>query len=399
MPATPSDKQLADRFHPVFDRIADSAVQREQDDTRPFEAVQWLREAGFGTLRVPVQHGGLGASFEQLFRLLIELGEADSNLPQILRAHFASVERLRSIYRSDAVPGWFQRITQGALVGSGVTEPGNVPNGDIQTRLHQRGDAWVINGVKSYSTGSLYADWINVLAKREDGETVNVLVDVKAPGVERADDWLGFGQRQTGSGTTRLVDVPVADADVFLPRLGDATYIPAFVQTIHLATLAGIGRAVVRDAAGFVRARTRSYSHGSGTLPRHDTAVQQVIGQLASTSFATDATVLAVARALDRLEALAQAGDAGDEDYLDIELLASKAQVAVVDIVLPATTRLFEVGGASALDRRHQFDRHWRNARTLASHNPVIYKERAIGASVLNGERPVFSWSVGTPTL
>ncbi|GAA1270009.1 hypothetical protein GCM10009609_36340 [Pseudonocardia aurantiaca] len=44
---------------------------------------------------------------------------------------------------------------------------------------------------------------------------------------------------------------------------------------------------------------------------------------------------------------------------------------------------IFEVGGSSALDHRFQLDRHWRNARTLASHNPATYRERQLGDFVL----------------
>lgn len=47
------DDELSDRFQPVFDRIAAGAVDRERDRILPFEPIAWLREAGFGTVRVP----------------------------------------------------------------------------------------------------------------------------------------------------------------------------------------------------------------------------------------------------------------------------------------------------------------------------------------------------------
>jgi alkylation response protein AidB-like acyl-CoA dehydrogenase len=46
---------------------------------------------------------------------------------------------------------------------------------------------------------------------------------------------------------------------------------------------------------------------------------------------------------------------------------------------------LLDVGGASATKQSQNLDRHWRNARTLASHNPGAYKARAIGDHVING--------------
>lgn len=55
------------------------------------------------------------------------------------------------------------------------------------------------------------------------------------------------------------------------------------------------------------------------------------------------------------------------------------------DALERATTRLFEVGGASATLRTRGLDRHWRNARVLASHNPLIYRARLLGDRAVNG--------------
>lgn len=78
------------------------------------------------------------------------------------------------------------------------------------------------------------------------------------------------------------------------------------------------------------------------------------------------------------------------------ELDASRAQIVVLDLGLKVTNEIFEVGGSSALDRKFHLDRHWRNARTLASHNPVIYRERQVGDYLLNGKVPVFLSAEGS---
>ena len=61
----------------------------------------------------------------------------------------------------------------------------------------------------------------------------------------------------------------------------------------------------------------------------------------------------------------------------------------MTDQVRDATTMLFDALGSSALDRSLLLDRHWRNARTITSHNPRVYKERIVGAWHLNGTQPV----------
>src|SRR5690348_3205447 len=89
---TITDAELDARFAPIYACIAEGAVAREQQRTLAHEPVAWLREARFGALRVPRSHGGSGATLPQLLRQLVRLGQADSNLPQIFRAHFGFVE-------------------------------------------------------------------------------------------------------------------------------------------------------------------------------------------------------------------------------------------------------------------------------------------------------------------
>ena len=69
-------EQLANRFRPIFERIAEGAIKRERTRTLPHEPIEWLKKAGFGAVRVPVESGGAGASLPQLVQLLIELAAA-----------------------------------------------------------------------------------------------------------------------------------------------------------------------------------------------------------------------------------------------------------------------------------------------------------------------------------
>jgi alkylation response protein AidB-like acyl-CoA dehydrogenase len=83
------------------------------------------------------------------------------------------------------------------------------------------------------------------------------------------------------------------------------------------------------------------------------------------------------------------AGAAGpDPDaWHEAALRAARAQVVVAELATRSPEQLFNAGGASATSRVENLDRHWRNARTLASHNPAMYKARAIGELLINGER------------
>ncbi|WP_345494240.1 acyl-CoA dehydrogenase family protein [Nocardia callitridis] len=388
-----TDSELDAIFRPIFDRIAEGALAREIDRSLPYEEAGWLREAKFGALRVPVEFGGYGVTVRQLFRLLIELAAAESNLPQALRVHFSFVEDQLLAEPGPQRERWLRALAEGTLVGNAITEPGVGAADRYQTALTAKGDQLVLNGVKYYSTGSLYADHILVAADR-DGERVSILVDADAEGVTQHDDWDGFGQRLTASGTTEFVDVPVAADRVLGPGYGGAgaTYATSYLQLVQLAVLAGIARRAERDTRAWVAARTRVYSHSAGAIPREDPLVQQVIGRLSAAAFAAEASVLAVADVLDRA---LDNGAKNEEDLVAAELAATQAQISVIDLVLPATTQLFEVGGASVVSERLRLDRHWRNARTISVHNPVIQKAKAIGDHLLNGADLPFAWNAG----
>jgi alkylation response protein AidB-like acyl-CoA dehydrogenase len=380
---------LAERFRPVFAKIGEGALEREAQRTLPFDQVRWLREAGFGTVRVPRSHGGLGATLPEFFRLLIELGAADSNLPQLLRGHVGFVET-RLVHPDAGVRSrWLRRIADGAIAGNAQSELGSQSfwaNATTVTRSPD-GAGWRLSGRKFYSTGSLFADFIHTTATIDDATSASVYVPASAPGVTRLDDWDGFGQRLTGSGTTVFDDVEIAGDDVEgydngqFPR----SHVLAVFQLVHLATLAGIGQAAVADAAAFVRQRQRNLVNPQYPAPKDDPLVQQVVGRIKGASFAAEATTLAAADAVEAAyQALAAGLDA--EDLLDAaDAAVFAAQGQVIGLVLGLVTELFEVGGASAVTERFRLDRYWRNARTLASHNPVIYRDRLVGDYVLNG--------------
>jgi alkylation response protein AidB-like acyl-CoA dehydrogenase len=72
-----------------------------------------------------------------------------------------------------------------------------------------------------------------------------------------------------------------------------------------------------------------------------------------------------------------------------------QAHVTVPGLVLAATGELFDVTGASATSRGKSLDRHWRNARTVATHNPVAFKARSVGDFHINGTIPTGLNSIG----
>ncbi|MEH3148360.1 MAG: acyl-CoA dehydrogenase family protein [Methylobacterium frigidaeris] len=389
-------ENLAERFRPVFREIRDGAAARDRGRRLPHEELARLKEATFTTLRLAPEEGGHGASLPELFGLLIELSEADPNVTNALRAHVGFTEDVLNSRYPDWRAQWLPRIAARQTVGSGVSETGAARVGSFDTVLRPRGGGFVLNGTKFYTTGSLFADWIHLAAVDEAGNPVGAAVPRLAPGVEVLDDWDGFGQALTASGTARFTDVAVEAAWVN-PDPGRFRYAMAFFQLVHLATLAGIGRAAAGDVARLVAERSRVYSHGNAARTADDPQVLQVVGRVRGAAYAAGAIVLKAAEAVARVH---DADRAGDEEgaaiaatVADVEV--NQAVTVVTNLVLDATTQLFDALGASSTRRSLGLDRHWRNARTIATHNPRIYRDRTVGDFAVNGASPPRQYRVG----
>jgi alkylation response protein AidB-like acyl-CoA dehydrogenase len=286
---------------------------------------------------------------------------------------------------------WQKAVADGAIIGLAATELDTPKVGNVtpNTALTADGDDYLLNGTKYYSTGTLYSDYVLVRTADASATNAAVLIPINRDGVELIDDWDGLGQRLTATGTTHFRNVRVKRQEVVFdaPDIGyGIPYSNTFAQLFLTAINAGIARAVLRDASALVRTRKRTFYYAPSEVPADDPLLQQTIGQIASGAFAAETVVLAAAEALD---AATDAFDAGDENAVDAAhkaaLLSAKAKIVADEFAIRSGSLLFDVGGASATKKATNFDRHWRNARTLASHNPNTFKARSIGQYEISG--------------
>ncbi|KQP49845.1 acyl-CoA dehydrogenase family protein [Pseudorhodoferax sp. Leaf274] len=394
---SPRYEGLAQRFRPVFQRIRDTAVERDLQHRLPHEELHWLRAEGFARLRLPVEQGGAGATLTEFFGLLVELGAADTNVVNALRAHFGFTEDVLHSDFAEFRAHWLGRIAEGQTIGSGFSESGDAKVGSFATTLTRDAQGQLrLSGRKFYTTGSLFADWINTAADDEHGQPTLLLVPRKAPGVQVDDDWDGFGQALTASGTAHFDQVAIEPAWVN-PSKARFPYSSAYYQLVHLASLAGIARALSEDLAQRVRERTRTYSHANAGRSAQDPQVLQVVGLVHGAAYGANAIVQQAARALEHAWQ-ARTLEAATREQANVlaHVEVDQAVPVVTQLVLDASTQLFDALGASAALRPAGLDRYWRNARTIASHNPRVYRERQAGDYAVNGTPPPTFYRVGT---
>ncbi|WIK83603.1 acyl-CoA dehydrogenase family protein [Pseudoglutamicibacter albus] len=404
---TPSLAELREHFGPIFDRIALGASEREAHRVLPFVEIAELNRTGFTVLRVPTEYGGPGVPFSDWVQLLIDLAAADPNIAHQYRSHAGFVETLR-YHDEQTREFWYAKVLAGDVVGNASTEvSGNALNTLNTTLAVQADGSGVLNGAKYYCTGTAYATHTRVSATLLDADGTPTegrqfaVVSTRAPGVELEDDWNGFGQSLTGTGTTRFTDVKVAPEHILnrVPGSAEAQFEAPLFQIVLLAVLAGIARNVVNDAAAGVRRRTRSFNTGLGVPHSEDPQILGVVGRLSAQAFVVESAVVEAARRLEAAEGVLSLEEPDAQRLLtEAELAVERAHVTVPSIVTSICSDLFLTGGASNTSREKNLDRHWRNAQTVATHNPIVFRERIIGDYLVNGTLPEGLNAIGEVT-
>jgi alkylation response protein AidB-like acyl-CoA dehydrogenase len=368
--------------------IGVDAAQREVRRELPFAAFDAFRRSGLGALRMPVERGGLGGTLEDAIHVVTTLAAAESNVAHALRVHFDVVESLRLAPRTPFHDRQVSRIVEGALFGGASGEQGTSRAGEIETVLRREGGHFRVTGKKYYTTGTAYADFVRTNLVDEAGKGVTAIIPVRAEGLEVLDDWDGMGQRMTASGSTVFNNVRVEPGEVIEKGYGSliGRHGGAYRQLHLVAVAAGIVRNIIADARAYVTAHGRPVLHATAPSAREDVFIQQVVGELSALSHTIDVLVRENARTLGASsDAILRAAPDADELVLQGALATARTQIVVGKLALQAGERLFDAGGASATSRRHNFDRHWRNLRTIFSHNPLHHKAKVIGDYVLNG--------------
>lgn len=380
-----SVEQLKARARDLLPQIAEHAAQRERERILPHEQIRALAKAQLLTWRVPKSAGGADASVRDVIGFVIDVAAADSNVAQALRPGFAFLEGLR-LGQTEGDPNvWFKRFLAGDVFGNAGWEVGGA-NGAISSRITAEGDVFKVNGSKYYSTGSLYADWVSAVALDDEDKPISFILPRDREGLVLVDDFDAMGQRLTASGTTRLENVTVHPHEI-RRRTGQGdrrSPVTPFLQLFLGAVMAGVARAARTDAVAFANNHARPIKHSTAARSVEDPYVRASVGEIAARAYAAEAVVLQAADAIER----AYRGLDQPELSIQASIEVAQAQYIAADCALKAGELIFDVGGASTTGRSHNLDRHWRNARTVANHNPRHWKAAVAGAYHLTGEDP-----------
>ncbi|MFG3172563.1 SfnB family sulfur acquisition oxidoreductase [Streptomyces sp. NPDC048200] len=362
------------------------APVRDAERRLPYAELEQLSASGLLGVTVPADHGGADVRQETLAEVFRLLASADASLAQIPQNHFVYVNVLRRQGTTEQRKFFFGEVLEGRRFGNAQSEAGTRHVQDIRTRLLPLPDgSHELTGVKHYSTGALFADWIPVLARAEDGNLYVAYVPRDADGLTVVDDWDGMGQRTTASGTVRL-DAVTVPADRVVPHhltfQGPQLH-GAVAQLLHAAIDAGIAGGALAEAAEFVRTKSRPWFESGVDTAAEDPLLIQRFGELDLQVRASEALLGVAARAVDTAR-----DELTDASAAEASLAVAAAKAHTTATAVLVADALFEVSGTRAALDSLNLHRYWRDARTHTLHDPARWKIQHLGRHVLNGTRP-----------
>jgi SfnB family sulfur acquisition oxidoreductase len=373
--------------HRLGRELAEADASRDRARVLPLAEVRAVADAGLLALTVPRQHGGPDVPAETLAEVIRLLSWGDPNVGQVPHSHFVYLNQLRLRGTPAQQRRIYGEVLAGATVANAQSEFGTKHVRDYRTTLTAAAAGeWRLNGEKFYCTGSLFADYLAVLAHRgPDGPLHVAWVPADAPGVEVVDDWDAVGQRTTGSGTARLRDVPITDDWItpYSPTFDGPTTYGAFAQLLHAAIDAGIARRALDEAAEFVRTASRPYPDAGVERAAEDPVIVRAFGEMELAVRGAEALLSEAGREVDRANA-----DLTEETAGAASLAVAAARAATTATAVDVASRLFEVAGTRSALAALDLDRHWRNARTHTLHDPAAWKVQHLGRWSVDGALP-----------
>ncbi|WP_333831272.1 SfnB family sulfur acquisition oxidoreductase [Acinetobacter schindleri] len=379
-----SDKEALEIARNLADQFKAGAVQRDAERILPFEEIEAYSQSGLWAITVPKEYGGAEVSSYTVAQVIALMSGVDGSIGQIPQNHFYSLEILRNNGTEEQKQKLYAEVLKGVRFGNALAEFKTKTAAQRQTAIRKTEQGYVINGEKFYCTGSLFAHRIPTLVVDEHEQQFLAFVPRDSEGLTLIDDWSGFGQRTTGSGTVKFDNVQVLEEDVvrFDTAYSRPTISGPFAQLLHASIETGIARAAFEETLNRVR-QARPWIDSGVDKATDDPLTKLELGRVVADVRASEVLLKQAAHSVDAAKA-----DPTEVSVAKASLDVAKARAHSSETALKASSKLIELAGSRGSQREDGLDRFWRNARVHTLHDASRWKYYFIANYLLNGVLP-----------
>src|SRR3984893_17506786 len=380
-----SDQEALTIARALAEKFAAGAAQRDRERILPKAELDEFSGRGLWAISIPKAFGGAGTSHTTIVEVFRTIAEADPSIAQIAHNHFCVIDAIRLDGSEAQKAHYFTEVLKGKRFGNALSEAGTKNVINFQTKIEPAGNDFVVNGKKFYSTGALFADYIPTAAVNADKNGLLVIIPRETPGLTVVNDWSGFGQRITASGSVVLENVRVK-SDWIVPAYqayDRPTLTSPLSQIIQAAIDGGIARSALDETVRFVRERSRPWIDSKVDRASDDPLTISEVGNITIRVHAAEALLARAARLFEVANS-----EPDEEGVAEVAVAVNEAKVLTTEAAILASNKLFELAGTQSTLAVHGLDRHWRNARAHTLHDPVRWKYYVIGNYFLNHVLP-----------
>jgi alkylation response protein AidB-like acyl-CoA dehydrogenase len=367
-------------------RLAATANARDQAGGHAAQEREWIRESGLLTLSIPEAYGGQGADWPTVYQVIRILARADSALAHVFGFHHLQLAGIQ-LYGSTQQQRRFltQTVEQNLFWGNALNPL------DKRTTAADADYGFLLDGVKSFSSGSVGSDWLTISAWHAETQSALIgVVPTRQHGVAVQADWDAFGQRQTDSGNVHFNQVSLPSTQVLQAPgqqpTAQATLRSQVAQLIMANLYLGIGEGAFEAAREYVAKEARPWFASGVAAAGADPLVQHRFGKL---WLKLRPAVVLADHAAQELERVFQLGaNVTPRQRGELAVAVAEAKVLAHTAGIDISNEMFELTGARSTSAKFGYDRFWRNARVHTLHDPVDYKIRDLGRYALDGNVP-----------
>jgi alkylation response protein AidB-like acyl-CoA dehydrogenase len=341
-------------------------------------------------LSIPVEYGGEGADWQEIYQVIRVIARADSSIAQVLAFQYLMLASIRLYATPEQWQFHYKETATKNLWWGNALNPL-----DERTFAVAGEQGFVISGKKGFCSGAVDSDRLIISAiEQETGRFLVAAVPTEREGIQLNHDWDNMGQRQTDSGGAEFNELRITQDEV-LDNPGPlssafSSLRSLIAQLIFTNIYLGIAEGALEEARGYTLQNSRVWSASLAEETSNDPYTLLHYGefwtQLNGARIQADHAAQLLEKAWEKDLSLTDA----ERGELALAIFSTKANITKAG--LDVTSRIFEVTGARATTAKLRLDRFWRNIRVYTLHDPVDYKLQDLGNWALNHVYPTPSF-------